>query len=422
MTDGVSNELRDVERQVDTEYLNNPLVSVPFADAAWHFFAHFEDHFARQDVHAADGEVHYHALADNLINHSRWALSWLKKTCAMGKSKRPVFNDELYGHAMKLSELAQDYRSFATAYTYASHGLVDLRLEANRIRSSGPMIDDVQYEAYDHAVIKKPDPSVFDNFDPSFMEQIYASLNVRGHLFDYKLNPKVVKHAVEALGPTIDARFSLPSDWVFAAFTLDEFRRVARVLFALSAIHFSARLVAAAQGCLGIGVACALLLMESNELLDRLTRYSGLKRSTVNEIVGVLIYGSSGQKNADPALQPLLALTPSLIAISPNLVMNSSIERNFSVLLNRLPSERGGYAGLSTKKERAMVERLRDGLKGLGFRFWSGCVPQWGTASEIDLAIISDNEQSCLVLELKAFTAPAEPEKYGSVRKRSGKA
>jgi len=135
----------------------------------------------------------------------------------------------------------------------------------------------------------------------------------------------------------------------------------------------------------------------------------------------MLIYGSSGQKNADPALQPLLALSPSLIAISPNLVMNSSIERNFSVLLNRLPSEGGGYASLSTKKERAMVERLRDGLKGLGFRFWSGCVPQWGTASEIDLAIISDNEQSCLVLELKAFTAPAEPREVWERSEEIGK-
>ena len=108
---------------------------------------------------------------------------------------------------------------------------------------------------------------------------------------------------------------------------------------------------------------------ESSELLNRLTRYSGIKRSTIIEIVHMLTYGSSGQKNPDPAVQPLIMLSPSLIAISPNLLTNSSIERNFSVLLNRLPTERDGYTALSSGKEQAMISRLKAELSGLGFRF-----------------------------------------------------
>ena len=45
----------------------------------------------------------------------------------------------------------------------------------------------------------------------------------------------------------------------------------------------------------------------------------------------------------------------------------------------------------------------------LSFRFWSGCITRWATASEVDLAIICDDERRGLVLELKAFTAPADP-------------
>ena len=96
------------------------------------------------------------------------------------------------------------------------------------------MIDDAQYEAYDHMLMSKSDSLVLDGFDPSFMEQVHNSLRVRGNSFKYSLNPKIVERAVESLRPTIDARFSLPDDWAFAMFTLDEFRRVARVLFALS--------------------------------------------------------------------------------------------------------------------------------------------------------------------------------------------
>jgi hypothetical protein len=409
MTDSLSNELREAERQVDNEFLNNSLVSEPFAQAAWHFLAHFEDHLAREYIHPPNDELQYHALADNLINHSRWALKWLSSTCPNSNKRRPAYDDTLYSRAMQLSELAMDYGPFTAAYTYASRGLVNLLLDGNQIRASGPMIDDAQYEAYDHALMNKTDSSVFDNFDPSFMGPVYATLRFRGHTFDYNLNPKVIQHAVECLAPTIDALFSLPDDWAFTQFTLAEFRRVARVLFALSLIHFSLRIRAASLGCPGNGVARALLLMETNELLDRLTRYSGVKRSTIIDIVEILTYGLSGQKNADPALQPLVILSPSLISLSPNLLMNSSIERNFSVLLNRLPPERSGYLALSNTKEQAMISRFKTDLTGLDLRFWSGSITRWAKASEVDLAIISDDERHCLVLELKAFTAPADP-------------
>ena len=207
---------RVCEKRLDVE---------PFAQAAWHFFAHFEDHFARQYVGAPNDELHYHAFADNLINHSHWAMKWLSTTCPPSNKTPPAYDDALYSHAMQLSELAMDYGPFTAAYTYATRGLVSLLLEGSRIRTSGPMIDDARYKAYDHVLTNKSDSSVLDGFDPSLMEKVRMSLRVRGHSFDYSLNPKIVQRAVESLGPAIDARFSLPGDWTFAMFSLDEFRR-----------------------------------------------------------------------------------------------------------------------------------------------------------------------------------------------------
>jgi hypothetical protein len=85
------------------------------------------------------------------------------------------------------------------------------------------------------------------------------------------------------------------------------------------------------------------------------------------------------------------------------------MERNLSVLLNRLPEERSAYSALSQAKEAALRQRLVDELSILGFRFWHGNVSEWGTASDIDFAIVSDEERKCLILELKSFIAPAEP-------------
>jgi hypothetical protein len=149
--------------------------------------------------------------------------------------------------------------------------------------------------------------------------------------------------------------------------------------------------------------------MERGELVRRIRRYSGVPEDAVTAIVGDLTYGARQQSNPDPALQPIVPLSPSTLAMSPNLIMNSSMERNFAVLLNRLPEERRAYSALSQGRETALRERLIKDLSGLGFRFWYGQIPQWSPASDIDLAIISDTEKECLILELKSFIAPAEP-------------
>jgi hypothetical protein len=57
MTDRLSNELREAERQVDNEFSNNSLLSGPFAQAAWYFVAYFEDHFAREYIHPPNDEL-----------------------------------------------------------------------------------------------------------------------------------------------------------------------------------------------------------------------------------------------------------------------------------------------------------------------------------------------------------------------------
>lgn len=104
----------------------------------------------------------------------------------------------------------------------------------------------------------------------------------------------------------------------------------------------------------------------------------------MTRIVQNLTYGARGQSNPDPALQPIIPLSPSTVAISPNLAMISSLERNLVVLLNRLPEERYIYTSLSRERETALRSQLLRDLSSLPLRFWYGQVPEWGTAADID--------------------------------------
>lgn len=407
--DLVSEELRAVEREVDAYHLANPLIQQPFARAGWYFLAFCEELFIREIVQQRLDTAHeIAAFADNVVVHTKWPIRWLRQACSQGGAIPRGFDDDMYEAAWRLSELSMKYLDFEAAFTYATSGLVSLVLDGNRIKSSGPMRTDGRFDAYDRFT-QDFGIATAEQVDSSFTERVAASVRVRESSFEYDLNPQIVKAGLEAMSPIINDRFSLPGDWALPRYTLREFAQVARVLWIVAFIHFQARVVAALSGCKALGYARALVLMESGELVRRIRRYSGVREEAVRAIIGDLTYGSREQANPDPALQPIVPLSPSTLAISPSLILNSSMERNLAVLLNRLPEERRAYSALSQERETAMRERLIKELSNSRVRFWNGKIREWGAASDIDLAIISDKEKQCLILELKSFIAPAEP-------------
>lgn len=407
--DRVSEELRAVEREVDAHHLANPLVQQPFARATWYFLAFCEELALMEIVRPSARTAHEAgALADNIIVHTKWPLKWLHQACSLGGNIPQQFDESMYEASRRLSELSMEYLEFESAFTYATSGLVTLTLEGNRIKSSGPMRTNARFDAYDRftqdfGVVTQ------EQMAQSFSERVAASVRVRKGWFDYDLNPQTVQAGLEALGPIIDDRFVLPRDWELPRFTLRQFAQVAKVLWVLAFVHFEARVAAAFRGCEALGYSRALILMEKGELVRRICRYSGVTEDAVVAIVDNLTYSAREQRNPDPALQPIVPLSPSTVAMSPNLIMNSSMERNLAVLLNRLPEERRVYSAFSQGRETASRERLIKELSGLRLRFWRGLIPQWGAASEVDLVIVSDTEKQCLILELKSFIAPAEP-------------
>lgn len=81
-TDRVPPRLRQVEREIDTAYLVNPLTRRPFAEAAWYFLAHCEDllvkEFVRGDQRKGESP-NLAMLTDTLVVHPKHALLWLHR-------------------------------------------------------------------------------------------------------------------------------------------------------------------------------------------------------------------------------------------------------------------------------------------------------------------------------------------------------
>ena len=233
---------------------------------------------------------------------------------------------------------------------------------------------------------------------------IRHSLRIIDNRFYYKLNPRMVSETMAFLKPAFDTVFSLPSEWQFSRYSLGDFRKVFEAISAIASIHLTARQLAIELGCPALGYADSIYVPTCDELLRRIVRYSGVPDAKVLSIFDDLTYGNKGIKHPDPALQPLIKLNSESYAIAPHLWLGSAAERNLTVLLNRLPSEKVIYAKLVNEKENLMQQRLTNALADEDFRFISGNVPN---LPDIDLAIIRDSEKACLLLELKWFIEPA---------------
>ena len=408
-TDRLTPELWQIKKEVDCHYMSNRLVSLPFPTAVWHVLAFAENEVLEDSFQPATSQD-ISATVDTLVNKLNYPMRWLYRTCKRANEVLCSFNDNHWRSSRDLVKLGKKYNDFVAAYTYARRGWIGLDLHQSTIMPLENFSVGIEYEAYNRLI--KPHESQVSSSSVALeiVQQlnpmIESVLTIQGDKFSYKLKPKMVAETRKILlKPVLDDYFLLPSEWQLSRYTLGDFRQVFESISAMAAIHAIARRKAAEQGC--SGYADSILMPTCDELPRRVTRYSGVSDSTVRHILDDLTYGNREISNPDPALQPLVKLNPKLYAVMPHLWIGSSPERNLTVLLNRFSSdEKKIYSQLVSQNESLMRERFTPWLFSKGFRSICGSVPP--DFPDIDLAIISDSEKTCLLLELKWFIYPAE--------------
>lgn len=405
--DLVNPELRLIEGQIDEYHKRNQLTTLPFAQAAWYYMAFCEDFLM---IHGLKG--HSDAFLDNVALTDEWIadlkspLFWLYSCCAIGGRLSQSMDMGLYESAREMFSFSERYSPFEYAFTYASRGLFQISLQDGVIVPSDDLRLSIQLQAYDYLVRAGDTKDDFD-FGPMF-ELVKPLLRVDGPRFTYKLNPRLMSTAMELLGPLLDRRYSLPDRWKFSRYSMADFKKVSQVLVTIGYIHLAVRLLAIQQGCEALGYLDSIFLASPSELSSRLVRYSGCEAQKVDALIEDMTYAGRGVERPDPAIQPLVMLNDETYALMPSLVTNSWMERNFIVLLNRIPAEKAIYASLVREKEVMMRDRIIGELCLPSLRFFHGKAVRYRRVGGVDLALISDAEKICIILELKWFVMPAE--------------
>ncbi len=411
--DRLSPQIRAAEIEIDSAYKLNSLVQSNFAVAAWNVLGVIEDSLFIHSV--KDQEMTAHKLSaaiDNYIFILKHPLHWLRAACTTGGRVPTSYNEDDYEAATNLVKLAAQYDQFYLAFTYASRGLIDLRVEGDTLVPTHDFLRQLQYEVYNRLV--KPIGDTTSEETALKSEELHVkvrqSLQIRGENFSVKINPQLVHFTRDYLRPALNRTFLLPEEWKFSRYSLSDFKKVYNSILALAYIQYVARAQAASLGCIGLGFSNCLFLPTKEELLNRVTRYTELTPQTVLEVIHDLTLGSYNisPERGDPALQPLISLNEERYAVAPFLWIHGSAERNFISLMNKLPQEKSIYSRLVHQKEELMRDRIKSKVQNTKLRTWSGRIASRSDLPDVDLALIDDSEKVCILLELKWFLDPAE--------------
>lgn len=408
MQDSITPEIRNIERQFDNAYRDNPLLGVAGPTATWTLLSVFEDAIAKPFLRGELSNLQQISLRVNhLINALKHPLLWLLE-CSSG-SLLARYENQLYLDAYNLLMLGGRYEAIETMFVLASRGQANLRLEGRKVVNE-PLVeaDEARYYAYNRFIAAGdaiPPPSI-ENQDT--ISRIAERVKVTGDGFRLTLDPKFVDQAMKSYAPALNQRFHLPEGWATTRYTFGDLKRIYLALSALAFIQFQGRLAAAREGAPRFGFKNSILRFGCDELESRMRRYSGLDQATIKAVLVDLSYGSRGVMRPDPALQPLIPVGGDTILISPSLILCSSLERNHCVLLNSIPEEREVYLRLVDRKEGLMREEILSVSGSKSYRSYSGGVAGRRELPNIDLALIDDDRKFVLVLELKWFIGPDE--------------
>lgn len=418
MADLLTPEVRQAEKEIDSAYLSNPLLSQPFPTSAWHVLTVAEDiTFLPRVSGSPQTYMDGFAVADNVKNAERYAMEWLRRHCSQDGIVPVRVDKACYSAAYDLICRAFDYMTFCDAFVYASRGVISMSISGRDLIHTYDMGLFDKYEMCDKQCHIRSEESRVQALQTqerqaAALERIKAANSVTTvgkATFEVRPKPPLVVSFMNECQSYMPTELSLPPHWTLLGISIGDFMKVFYAIQALSMIRSVARHYAACHGCEGYGVDSAVWIMRHNDLVNRIVRYTSLDTGKVCSLVDLLTYGRQDQRFPDPSLQPLIPLGKDTYAIAPHLWATNSAERNFLTLANRVPAYRAAYSRLVDEKETIMRGRIESAASHMSVRAWHGKIPAHPNLPDVDLALVDDAAKLCLLTELKWFLEPADP-------------
>lgn len=303
-------DISTVESEVDEAFEDNALAHLPFAQGIWTLLSVVEDHHFKFTTYSPLAANQASIYADGLMN----VLTHPLRVCYRSATKGPcqfqrILIDDHYTLANSWLSAAEDYDHFCSIFPLYRAGKIDLHVVGNEVIPTDWSAIDMSYEVYDRFVAKR-DPEDDLALDEGLVRnEVKLAMRVIGDQYAVAFTRRLMEKLLSTLGVAFSSRYTLPSNWRFSSFSLDQFQKILTCIQVMAYAWFAARQLAAADGAPALAFSSALWTPKKNALVAKIEKHTGVKRFAIMEVLRYLTFGEVGIRNPDIAIQPLVDLT-----------------------------------------------------------------------------------------------------------------
>ena len=395
-------DIREIETVIDIEHKKSPVFTIGKEQTFYDLLTSFEDACGLILMESMFNPLGLKGITDKMdaLNTS---LLWADQLCV--KDMQPLdtaISETRYKQCCELlNDYAYPYSVICSGYISYSRKRFSVEIEDNKVTfipgkdQNDSMWSDILRE--NSQVDLGAMAGVIDPYRlVTSAGELRNKVKIEDGMICYELSEDILNTFKSVVLQQWNATRTLPENWVFDHFTMEEYKTFWVALTALCYVHF----------CSCFAVSDPLIRLKNSTIIqnreciiDYIVSVSGLDKEKVDTIIQYITFDPK-KKNTDIMYQPIVKLTNGTLIIAPILFMGSRPERNLLAVVSS--SHDGEYSKEVNDLEGLMVSELEsfvsvpDIAKHKHLR---------ADLPDIDFAVFDRTTNSAIICETKWFAA-----------------
>lgn len=396
-------DIRDIEKIIDQAHESNDVFKTGKRQTIFDLITSFEDMCSLILMGAVLNPLALSQLVDQM-DALNTALYWTEQLCHNDHSEEISIDisEERYNKcSILLKEYAYPYSTICSGYIAYSRKRFEAKVEGNCVTFNQK--DEQNKSAWSDIIREQSESSLFELasiFNPMNLmqasEKLTKQISVEDGALCYSLSCEVLDAFSEVAQKQWDASKTLPSDWKFDLFSLEEYKEFWISIAALCYIHlFSCYSITDPL----IRVKNSTIIEDLESIIDYVVSQTSLEKAKIATIIEYITYNPK-KKNVDIMYQPIVNLGDNRLVLAPILFMGSRPERNLLSVVSTMRDKE--YSKEVNDLEELMVSELAsfvDSPNTVMHKQLRKDLP------DIDFAVLDIATRSAMVCETKWFAA-----------------
>ena len=395
-------DIREIEKIIDVEHKKSPVFTVEKEQSFYDLLTSFEDACGLILMGSMFNPLGLKGII-NQMDALNMSLLWADQLCAKGMQPLDIaISETRYKQCCELlNDYAYPYSVICSGYISYSRKRFSVEIEDNKVTfipgkdQNDSMWSDILRES--SQVDLGAMAGVIDPYRLiTSAGKLRDKVKVEDGMICYELSEDILNTFKNVALQQWNATRTLPENWSFDRFTMEEYKAFWVALTTLCYVHFCS--------CFTISdplirLKNSTIMQSSDCIIDYIASVSGLEKEKVDTIIQYITFNPK-KKNVDIMYQPIVKLTNGTLIIAPILFMGSRPERNLLAVVSS--NHDGEYSKEVNNLEGLMVSELesyvssQDVAKHKHLR---------DDLPDIDFAVFDRITNSAIICETKWFAA-----------------